>query len=92
MVDAGTASRDADFLSAIGQYKSSMVTIPGLPEQIFGIILSGFAFVFPDRPLYLVFIPVTIKAKYMMIGYGVIEFFLGVRRHRHGDHFAHLGE
>ena len=54
-------------------------------------MILGFAFVFPDRPLYLFFIPVPIKAKYMMIGYGVIEFFLGVGGNDMVAHFAHLG-
>lgn len=89
VVDAAIANGNADFLSAIGQYKNSMVTI-GASGAVFGIIL-GFAFVFPDRPLYLFFIPVPIKAKYMMIGYGVIEFFLGVAGTDMVAHFAHLG-
>jgi membrane associated rhomboid family serine protease len=48
---------------------------------------------FPNAPLYILFIPIPIKAKYMMIGYGVIELFLGVVNFT-GDpiaHFAHLG-
>lgn len=69
--------------------KNSMVTI-GASGAVFGIIM-GFAFVFPDRPLYLFFIPVPIKAKYMMIGYGVIEFFLGIADADMVAHFAHLG-
>lgn len=78
------------FSGAIEAYKSSMVTI-GASGAIFGLLL-GFAFVFPDMPLYFMFIPVPVKAKYMVIGYGVIEFFLGVS----GSvstvaHFAHLG-
>ena len=52
-----------------------MVTI-GASGAVYGLLL-GYAFVFPDQPLYLFFIPVPIKAKYMMIGYGVLEFFLG---------------
>ena len=78
------------FSGAIEQFKGTMTTI-GASGAIFGLLL-GFAFVFPDMPLYLMFIPVPIKAKYMVIGYGVIEFFLGVS----GSvstvaHFAHLG-
>jgi membrane associated rhomboid family serine protease len=39
------------------------------------------------------FIPVPVKAKYFVIGYGIIELFLGVNNFS-GDnvaHFAHLG-
>jgi membrane associated rhomboid family serine protease len=38
------------------------------------------------------FIPVPIKAKWMVIGYGVIELILGLSSARDGvAHFAHLG-
>ncbi|MDE6379835.1 MAG: rhomboid family intramembrane serine protease [Muribaculaceae bacterium] len=89
-VDAALAAGDPTLAQVIAGFKSSMVTI-GASGAIFGILL-GFAFTFPDMPLYLFFIPVPIKAKYMVIGYGVIEFFLGVS----GSvstvaHFAHLG-
>ena len=90
IVDAATAHHDASFISAINQYKSSMVTI-GASGAIFGLLL-GFGMVFPNTPLYLFFIPVPIKAKYMVIGYGVIEFFLGVTGSESTvAHFAHLG-
>lgn len=89
IVDSALAKGDPDFLSAVAQFKNQMVTI-GASGAVFGLLL-GFAFVFPDRPLYLFFIPVPIKAKYMMIGYGVIEFFLGVGGKDMIAHFAHLG-
>lgn len=89
VIDSAIATGDADFASAIAGFKNSMVTI-GASGAVFGIIL-GFAFVFPNRPLYLFFIPVPIKAKYMMIGYAVIEFFLGVNGNDMIAHFAHLG-
>jgi membrane associated rhomboid family serine protease len=38
------------------------------------------------------FIPVPIKAKYFVIGYGLIELFLGFSQPNSGvAHFAHLG-
>lgn len=89
-INAAISSDAPGIADAIASFKSMMVTI-GASGAIFGILL-GFAFTFPDMPLYLFFIPVPIKAKYMVIGYGVIEFFLGVS----GSvstvaHFAHLG-
>jgi len=70
---------------------NQMLTI-GASGSVFGILL-GFGMLFPNAPLYLMFIPVPIKAKYMVIGYGLIELFSGVSRFT-GDnvaHFAHLG-
>jgi membrane associated rhomboid family serine protease len=64
----------------------------GASGAVFGLLLA-FGMLFPDTPLFLMFIPVPVKAKYMVIGYGLIEFFFGVAN-RAGDrvaHFAHLG-
>jgi hypothetical protein len=64
----------------------------GASGAVFGLLLA-FGMLFPNTPLYLMFIPIPIKAKYMVIGYGLIEFFFGVSQFR-GDnvaHYAHLG-
>jgi len=70
---------------------NSMLTV-GASGSVFGILL-GFGMLFPNAPLYLMFIPIPIKAKYMVMGYGLIELFAGVSNFS-GDnvaHFAHLG-
>ena len=65
--------------------------VVGASGAIFGILL-GFAFVFPNMPLYLMFIPVPIKAKWMVIGYAVLEFWFGISGTMSTvAHFAHLG-
>ena len=54
---------------------------------------AGICHVFPNVPLYLMFIPIPIKAKYFVIFYGLAELFMGVANNG-GDsvaHFAHLG-
>lgn len=90
VVDAAAAQGSGQFLEGMSQFKNLMVTI-GASGAIFGLLL-GFAFVFPDMPLYLFFIPIPIKAKYMVIGYGVIEFLLGIGSSGSTvAHFAHLG-
>lgn len=90
VVNSAVAMGDADFLAAIASFKAQMMTI-GASGAIFGLLL-GYAFVFPNQPLYLMFIPVPIKAKYMVMGYAVLEFFLGVGgRFDTIAHFAHLG-
>lgn len=82
-------SHQAYFQDNITQFKNSFVTI-GASGAVYGLLL-GYAFVFPNQPLYLFFIPYPIKAKYMMIGYGLIEFFLGFNANDSVAHFAHLG-
>ncbi|MDE6803076.1 MAG: rhomboid family intramembrane serine protease [Muribaculaceae bacterium] len=80
----------AHFQNGMEQYQDMLVTI-GASGAVFGLLL-GFAFVFPDMPMYLFFIPIPIKAKYMVLGYGVLEFFLGVTNSASTvAHFAHLG-
>jgi membrane associated rhomboid family serine protease len=89
IVDQATAAGDSGFLAGMADMKSRMMTV-GASGAIFGLLL-GFAFVFPNMPLYLFFIPVPIKARYMVIGYAVLEFFFGVQGGGTIAHFAHLG-
>lgn len=63
----------------------------GASGAIFGVILA-FGMLFPNQPIYLFFIPVPIKAKYLVIGYGVLELVMGLGNMVDNvAHFAHLG-
>lgn len=64
----------------------------GASGAVFGILVA-FGMFFPNVKLMVMPIPVPIKAKYFVIGYGVIELVLGLNN-ASGDniaHFAHLG-
>jgi len=63
----------------------------GASGSVFGLLLA-FGMMFPNAQIYLYFL-FPIKAKYFVIGYGLIELFSGISN-RAGDnvaHFAHLG-
>jgi membrane associated rhomboid family serine protease len=64
----------------------------GASGAIFGLLIA-FGMIFPNAELFILFIPVPIKAKYIIPVYIIIELFLGVAQFS-GDsvaHFAHLG-
>ncbi len=64
----------------------------GASGAIFGILIA-FGMLFPNVELFLLFLPIPIKAKYFVALYGLWELFSGVRQQA-GDnvaHYAHLG-
>ncbi len=68
------------------------ITLVGASGAIFGLLFA-FAYMSPNTELYIMFIPIPIKAKWAVAGYAAIELFSGVGAFK-GDnvaHFAHLG-
>jgi rhomboid-like protein len=66
--------------------------IIGASGAIFGLLVA-FGMLFPNMELMILFIPVPVKAKYIIPVYIIIEVYLGVTQFS-GDnvaHFAHLG-
>lgn len=64
----------------------------GASGAIFGVVVA-FAMLYPDLELMILFLPVPVKAKYLIPGYIVIELISGFGQFS-GDnvaHFAHLG-
>ena len=77
-------------LTAYEYFLQNSVVV-GASGSLFGILLA-FGVLFPNTLLYLYF-AIPIKAKYFVIGYGLIELFSGISNNP-GDnvaHFAHLG-
>jgi|TARA_B100001059_G_scaffold77873_1_gene75605 membrane associated rhomboid family serine protease len=63
----------------------------GASGALFGILVA-FAIYWPNTQLFLMFIPVPIKAKWAVIGYAAFELFAGISGFQAGvAHFAHLG-
>jgi len=63
----------------------------GASGAVYGVLLA-FGMLFPNTPLFIIPIPFPIKAKWLVIGFGALELFLGITQT--GDniaHFAHLG-
>ena len=71
-------------------FLNQLLTV-GASGAVYGILLA-FCMIFPNQPIYMMFIPVPIKAKYFVIGYGAIELLYGLSMANDGvAHFAHLG-
>jgi len=91
----GVSPEGVDMFSQLNlKQAASIVFTPtvGASGAVFGILLA-FGMLFPNIELQLMFVPVPIKAKYFVIGYGVIELFMGINNAESDNiaHFAHLG-
>ncbi len=76
----------------IGAYVSPMV---GASGAIFGV-LAAFAVLYPNLPLYIMFIPIPIKAKYLIGGYFLLDLYGGITGQAilgpsNVAHWAHIG-
>lgn len=88
-LNAGKNSVDPAMASIYSLVNGTMV---GASGAVFGILVA-FGMMFPDAKLMIIPIPIPVKAKWVVIGYGVLELTLGVANSS-GDnvaHFAHLG-
>lgn len=70
---------------------SANVPMLGASGAVFGIF-AAFAMYYPNQKLQLLFPPVALKAKYMVLIMGAFELFFGLGPFQTGiAHFAHLG-
>lgn len=82
-------------MNMLRDYKSLLVNSPnvvGASGALYGVLIA-FGMMFAERYIMMLFFPVPIKVKYLVIFYGVSELWSGFSNNP-GDnvaHFAHLG-
>jgi membrane associated rhomboid family serine protease len=89
---AGTNQLQVDPITYEKLHAIYGVPVVGASGAIFGLLIA-FGMLYPNMELMILFIPVPVKAKYIIPVYVVIELFLGVGQFG-GDnvaHFAHIG-
>ncbi|WP_310587136.1 rhomboid family intramembrane serine protease [Tellurirhabdus bombi] len=81
-------------IKIVNSYYLQQVNIPmvGASGAVFGILMA-FGLLFPNTELFLLFLPIPIKAKYLVAFYGAYEIYSGVYRAQTDGvaHFAHIG-
>lgn len=72
-------------------YLDSILTV-GASGAVYGILL-GYGMTYPENQLFIIPFPFPIKAKWLVVGYVVLELALGIRGSAADNvaHFAHLG-
>ena len=74
----------------MSQFLDTWTTV-GASGAIYGILL-GFGMTFPNERVLLLIPPIPLKAKYLVMGYAVIELLTGIGASNSSvAHFAHLG-
>ncbi len=75
-----------------GYFLHSSSPVIGASGGVFGLLLA-YALYFPNRVIVIIFLPfIRIPARTFVLGYGIIELFLGITNTAAGvAHFAHLG-
>jgi membrane associated rhomboid family serine protease len=73
------------------KYGGALAGAVGASGAIMGV-MAAFAFLFPNTPLYIMFLPIPVKAKWVVIGYVLLDLFGGLGAFQDNiAHFAHLG-
>ena len=74
------------------QFRNELLNAPvviGASGAVYGVLLA-YGMLFPNSLLYL-FFAIPVKAKYVVVLYGILELFSGISGGDNVAHFAHLG-
>lgn len=91
--DPGNTGYAETAVANLSGYLQRVMNIPtvGASGAVFGVLLA-FGMLFPNTRLMLLFPPIPIKAKWLVIGYGLLEVWLGFTQPGSNvAHFAHIG-
>ena len=86
------ANNDQFTLRALMSQAGFLASAVGASGAIMGV-MAAFAYTFPNTPLYIMLIPVPVKAKWAILGFVALDLLGGISNIQ-GDniaHFAHLG-
>ena len=76
---------------AVQLFEGGVYPTIGASGGVFGLLLA-YGVMWPENRIFLIFLPVPIKAKWFVLIYGGVELMLGFTRAMPGiAHFAHLG-
>jgi membrane associated rhomboid family serine protease len=88
--NSGYAATALENMQRVYQTTINIPTV-GASGAVFGILLA-FGMMYPNAQLMLFFLPIPIKAKWFVLGYGAIELYLGISQPGSSiAHFAHIG-
>lgn len=81
----------ANDVAGIMKYKGALAGALGASGAVMGV-MAAFAYTFPNTELFIMFIPIPIKAKWAVLGFVAIDLFGGMTGSTDNiAHFAHLG-
>ena len=89
MITISSMTQTAEQWVALCQQRISVPTV-GASGAVYAILMA-FGMLFPNQELFIFPLPMPIKAKWLIIGYFVLEIFLGLTSYDGVAHFAHLG-
>jgi len=84
------ASEGQKIMDQVLKLKMDIPTV-GASGAVYGVLLA-YGMLFPNTQLMLIFPPIPVKAKWVVIGYIILELYLGLTNSGGNiAHFAHLG-